>query len=171
MIEEWKAIPGYEGLYEVSNTGRIRTDANKVTSNARFPVRHWKQRIMKPKYLTRSTGKKDARICLWKSGKGKTFLVSRLVAMAWCGGYSDGMTVNHIDGNSENNNADNLEWVTLADNIRHGFDTGLFNNNCIPVTIEICGIQQNFPSMSAASRALGHKDGYISNAIKKRGYF
>lgn len=50
----------------------------------------------------------------------KDHLVARLVAMAWCDGYSPSMTVNHIDGDYRNNAAANLEWLTLADNIRRG---------------------------------------------------
>lgn len=155
MIEEWKDIPGYEGLYEASTFGRIRTNGNKVTSNARYPERHWKQRIMKQKFQSRCTGKRDARICLWKDGKEKTFLVARLIALTWCDGYVDGMTVNHIDGNPENNCADNLEWMTLKENIQHGFSTGLYHHNMKPVTIEVNGEQIQYPSIAAASRAIG----------------
>lgn len=126
-MEQWKMIPGYEGLYEASTHGQIRTAEGKTTSNARYPKRVWKQRVLKQKYAYRKSGHlKDARVCLWKDGKEKTFLVSRLVAMTWCDGYADGLTVNHKDGNPLNNNSDNLEWVSLAENIRHGFKTGLY---------------------------------------------
>ena len=126
-MEEWKAIPGYEGLYEASNLGRIRTAEGKVTYNTRFPHRVWKQRIMKFKYAMRKSGDHmDARVCLWKDRKEKTFLVSRLIAMTWCDGYSDGLTVNHKDGDTLNNCPENLEWISLADNIRHGFSKGLY---------------------------------------------
>lgn len=170
MIEEWRDIPGYEGLYEASNLGRIRTNANKVTSNARYPVRHWKQRIIKQHYMRskRVNGeRKDFRCTLWKDGEPYYYLVARLVAMAWCEGYADGMTVNHIDGNPENNRADNLEWLTQGDNNRHGFRTGLLGKNSIPTTIEINGKMVAFPSMSAASRALGKNNGYISGKLSK----
>jgi hypothetical protein len=127
-MEQWKDIPGYEGLYQASTDGRIRTAEGKTTASARFPHRVWKQRIMKLKYQTRKSGRsKDARVCLWKDGKEKTFLVSRLVALAWCDGYADGLTVNHKDGDPMNNHPDNLEWISLADNIRHGFRTGLYS--------------------------------------------
>lgn len=165
-MEQWKDIPGYEGLYEASNMGRIRTNANKVTSNARFPVRHWKQRVMKLKYQKRSNGKMDARVCLWKDGKEKTFLVARLIALAWCDGYCEGMTVDHIDGNPENNNASNLEWVSIGDNIRRGFENGLFPT-MRPVKVEINGEIRNYRSMSEASRALGYNSGYLSCKLRR----
>lgn len=165
-MEQWRDIPGYEGLYEVSNMGRIRTNANKVTSNTRFPVRRWKQRIMKQKYHKRRSGKADARVCLWKGGKEKTFLVSRLVALAWCEGYRDGMTVDHIDGNPENNHANNLEWVSLADNIRRGFENGLYPTTR-PVSVEVDGTTRDFRSMAEASRALGYNSGYLSCKLRR----
>lgn len=168
-MEQWRDIPGYEGLYEASNMGRIRTNANKVTSNARFPKRHWKQRIIKQKYQKRSNGKTDARVCLWKDGKEKTFLVARLVALAWCDGYSDGMTVDHVDGNPTNNNASNLEWVTLAENIRRGFDNGLYPT-MHQIAMEIDGKTFTFRSLSEASRALGYKSGYLSNRLKREAH-
>lgn len=164
-IEQWKDIPGYESLYEASDCGRIRTHENKVTSSARFKERHWKQRILKQKYQTRRNGKKDARICLWKDGKEKTFLVSRLVAMTWCEGYLPGLTVNHIDGNPENNKAENLEWVTLKRNIQEGFRTGLFpRKSC--VVVEKDGTEKQFASYTDASRYLGKNPGYVSGLIK-----
>ena len=47
--EIWKPIPNYEGIYEASSFGRIRTDKNKITKNKMYEVRHWKQRILKQK--------------------------------------------------------------------------------------------------------------------------
>ena len=59
---------------------------------------------------------------------GEKWLVHRLVANVWCNNESNFSTVNHIDGNKGNNCAENLEWVSLQDNIRHGFDNGLYDN-------------------------------------------
>lgn len=125
-MEQWKDIPGYEGLYQASDLGRIRTCAGKVTSSARFGHRVWKQRIMKQKASISKNGRRDFRVELWKDKEHKTWLVSRLVALTWCEGYTDGMTVNHKNGLSTDNRAANLEWLTKADNIRHGFATGLY---------------------------------------------
>ena len=125
-MEEWKDIPGYEGLYQASNTGEIRTCAGKITSNARYGQRVWKQRIMKQKYSIGKNGRRDFRVELWKDGQHRTWLVSRLVALTWCEGYQDGWTVNHKNGDPKDNRADNLEWLSHGDNIRHGFATGLY---------------------------------------------
>lgn len=126
MEEEWKDIPGYEGLYQASTLGQIRTCEGKVTRSARFPRRVWKQRIMKQKCCANKHGRSDYRVELWKDGQHHTFLVSRLVASTWCDGYKEGFTVNHINGNPLDNRAENLEWLSHGDNIRHGFANGLY---------------------------------------------
>ena len=166
-MELWKSIPNYEGLYEASTEGRIRTAEGKTTRSARFEKRVWKQRIMKTKKSIRKGGKNcDLHVSLWKDGVEKTWLVARLVALAWCDGYTDGMTVNHKDGNPLNNNIENLEWVTLADNIRHGFDNGLFSSQKECILIADNGERIPFKSLSKASAFLGRNNGYISLCIQ-----
>ena len=123
---EWKDIPGYEGLYQASINGEIRTCEGKTTSNARYGSRVWKQRILKFKTSINKKGRLDFRVELWKDGKHKTFLVSRLIALTWCEGYQDGWTVNHKNGVSTDTRAENLEWLSHGDNIRHGFANGLY---------------------------------------------
>lgn len=167
-MEKWRDIPGYETLYQASTEGRIRTCEGKTTRSARFEKRIWKQRIMRQKYQKRKNGPgKDARVCLWKDGNERTHLVSRLVASAWCDGYSEGLTVNHIDGNPQNNRADNLEWVTIGENVRKAFEDGLIRTakKCTLVTEN--GDEFTYRSMAEASRSIGRHTGYISGLIKK----
>lgn len=164
-MELWREIPGYEGIYEASTEGRIRTCEGKVTSTARYPRRVWKQRVLKQKITRNKKGRFDARVNLWKDGKEKTFLVSRLVALAWVDGHAPGLTVNHIDGNHLNNRADNLEWQTLADNIRHGFSTGLYTTKK-PIRLERDGVVYDFDSYAAAGRHIGRGNGYVSFCLK-----
>ena len=164
-MEEWRSIPGYEGIYEASNLGRIRTVEGKITSNARYQKRVWKQRVLKPKYKARrGSGKKDAQVTLWKDGKDRMFILARLVAMAWCDGYSEGMTVNHIDGDTLNNRVENLEWMSLSENIRHGFNTGQYKQ--IPCTIiNSKGEQKCFRSRQEASQSIGRNKSYIEQCV------
>lgn len=166
-MENWKDIPGYEGLYQASTEGRIRTCEGKITASARFPTRVWKQRIMKQKIHKNKKGRADARVCLWKDGKEKTHLVSRLVAKTWCDGYSEGLTVNHKNGQPLDNRAENLEWCSLTDNIRHAFDFGLVSSQLTTTLISDSGEELSFKSMSAASKFLGRSKSYVSNAIAK----
>ena len=168
MQEQWRDIPGYEGLYQASNTGKIRTSPGKVTSNKKCDKRVWQSRVMKHKHKT--NGKRnDAAVTLWKDGTPKDFLVSRLVAMAWVDGYSPELTVNHIDGNPSNNCSENLEWVTRAKNIQKGFEDGLYANLQKAVELRSETSTLLFRSMSDAGRFLGRGPGYIYNSMMRRG--
>lgn len=165
-MEKWKPIPGYVGIYEASDLGRIRSVDGKATSNARYDKRVWRGRIMRQKITENKKGRKDARVSLWRDGIEKTHLVSRLVATAWVGTPMEGMTVNHINGNPLDNRPTNLEWVTLSENIRKGFETGLYDSTMKPVTlVSSTGEQTRFPSMAEATRWLGRSCGYVSNTI------
>ena len=161
----WKDIPGFEDIYQASNTGNIRTKPGKVTSNRRYAHREWKTRVLKVKYCGNGR-RKDARVTLWKDGKESDHLVSRLVAMTWVDGYAPGLTVNHIDGNPKNNSVENLEWLSLADNVRKGYETGLFANCQNPITLIGDSDRVSFAYMAQASRFLGRNNGYIHNCIR-----
>lgn len=154
--EIWKDIPGYEGLYQASSLGRIKTIGDKHKSI-----------IMKGRGNNPKTG---SRVGLWK-----VFLVARLIGMTFLempitSGKDRGseITINHKDGNRLNNELSNLEWLTLADNIRHAFRTGLMPHLRPVILIDDkTGEHYEFNSMSEASRWLGRVDGYLSTAIKK----
>lgn len=163
-MEKWKDIPDYEGIYEASTLGRIRSKPGKTTFSKRHGTRHWQTRVLKQKG-NREYGK---RVTLWKDGKPKDLLVARIVAMTWVDGYQECLTVNHIDGDRLNNNVENLEWVTLADNIRHGFETGLYTS-VVPIKLKHIhtGDVYEFKSLAEASRFLGKNNGYVSGKLKK----
>ena len=166
-MEIWKDIPHYENLYEASNHGNIRTKNGKITSSARFPKRVWKQRIMKQKYRITKRGRKDALVCLWKNGKPHYHLVSRLIASAFHGDYLfSKLTVNHKDGNTLNNTANNLEWMTRAENIQYGFSNGQFDS----IMKHVCVVSKNGERIEARSyseldRKLGRYKGYVSRCF------
>lgn len=159
-MEVWKDIPGYEGIYQASTFGRIRTVEGKTTFTTRHGVRHWKSRILKGRGDNPKTGK---RVSLWKDGKSKDWLVARLVAITFLGYPPEGFTVNHKDGNRLNNSLDNLEWLSLADNIRHAFDTGLHTTKAVELSRN--GITITFESMAKCDKFLERPKGYTSNAI------
>lgn len=124
---------------------------------------------MRPRWENRKrTGKADSRVDLWKDGKVKTFLVARLVAMTFLPVPYGKLTVNHIDGDTTNNRADNLEWVTSSENNKHGFETGLFNSiQTETVLVDENGGEISFPSMAKASFFLGRNHGYVSAVINR----
>ena len=120
MKEEWKSTEGYWPHVEVSNIGRIRTKTRVATSiNGINQTRQGK--IIAPYignhgYLVVQIKVRDER---------PKALVHRLVAQAFVSGYRAELSVNHIDGNKFNNVFTNLEWITLADNTRKQWETGL----------------------------------------------
>lgn len=167
-MEIWKPIPEYEGLYEASSYGRIRSAEGKTTYSVRHGKRIWKQRIINPKGCAdfRKTG---YRVTLWKDKKPKDFLVARLVCTTFHENLiNTKMTVNHKDGNRLNNRIENLEWLTLADNIKDGFRTGLYKSTKKPVfLISSDGKKRKFDSMSSCSAFLGRNKGYINNCLSR----
>lgn len=164
MTEIWKDVVGYEGIYEVSNRGRIRTHENKTTYTKRHGIRKWKQRYLKDK----TPNGRDFRVALWKDGKVKYYLVHRLVAFAFIPLAEGKEYINHIDGNAKNNCVDNLEWCNHLENNRHAFENNLIKTEK-PVILESEDgkILKEFKGMSAASRYLKRNNGYISGILKK----
>lgn len=160
-MEIWKDIEDYPG-YQVSNLGRVRT-YNKITFTEKHGERHWQDRILKQK-LTKFN---MYRVELWNDKGHKTISVHRLVAVAFLGKPSDEkMTVNHKDGNRKNNCVENLEWLSLADNIRHGFHNGFFSSAKPIILIDGSGNEYSFYSKSEACRFLNRSNSYITIQIK-----
>ena len=111
MIEEWRPIEGYEGLYEVSNTGRVRS-LDKYDSMNRF----LRGRILR--LFTDGLGYLRAQ--LYSNSKRKSFLVHRLVAQAFIPNPDNLPQVNHRDENPSNDSVDNLEWCDGKYNVNYG---------------------------------------------------
>jgi len=114
MEEIWKDIKGYEGLYQVSNLGRVkRMGRVNVYSNMRARVEH-------EKVLKLSNNKFGYKlVSLTKNKKENTFLIHRLVAIAFIENKNKYPNVNHLDNNPSNNFFYNLQWCTQKQNIQH----------------------------------------------------
>lgn len=167
MEEIWKDIPRYEG-YQASNLGRIRTH-NKITYTKRHGIRHWKDRILHFKPSTNSKQRSEQgmgyRVDLWKDGKPKTLLVARLVATTFLEDLiNTNMTVNHKNGNRLDNRVENLEWLSLADNIRYGFENNQYQQHEIILFNDT--EYHKFRSKSLACIFLKRKHSYIYDCIK-----
>lgn len=166
-MEVWKDVKGYEGLYEVSSKGRVRTKEGKTTYrilNGRKQKRVWKSRVLKEK----NPSGRDVRVSLWKNRKEKSWLVHRLVAMAFLPNTDNKPSINHIDGNPRNNNVENLEWVTYKENSNHAFDNDLMRNN-VKVVLQCSETDElfSFRSMAKASEFMGRNPGYVSGQLIK----
>ena len=123
MNEIWKPIKDYEGLYEVSNLGRVK--ALTRTINKGKCHRTWEEHYLK--YAIDRGG--YVRTSLAKNGINKTVKVHRLVAEAFLPKVEGRDFINHIDGNKQNNCISNLEFVTRTENMKHAFKIGLKSND------------------------------------------
>lgn len=168
-MEIWKDIPNYEGQYQASSYGRIRSTPGRVTFTKMHGERRWESRIIKPKKCS-DYNLCGYRVTLWKCNKPKDFLVARLVCTTFHENLIDTkMTVNHINGNRLDNRPENLEWLTLSDNIKAGFKTGLYKKLQKKQTIRRISDNKifEFDSRSECSRWLGRNCGYITLAIER----
>jgi hypothetical protein len=134
MEEIWKDIIGYEGLYQVSNLGRVKSLSRKI----RY-INHYNNqeyfRLTKEKIISIGKTRGYNSINLSKNGIHVTCRLCRLVAIHFIENKENKSDVNHIDGNKENDCVLNLEWNTKKENMQHAVKTGLWkpkkgSDNC-----------------------------------------
>jgi hypothetical protein len=114
-MEEWRNISGYEGFYQISNFGRVKSIAKKRTGKT-YPYKIPHIRIASVNrggYL---------QIGLHKGDKKKTVLIHRLVLQEFSKISGDGLDCNHINGIKTDNRLENLEWATRKENILHSIN-------------------------------------------------
>lgn len=120
MEEIWKDIVGYEGLYEVSSLGSVKSIGRSKLVGINGGTYNLGDMLLKPR---KSRGYNVVVLC--KLGKTKNFLVHRLVAAAFLENKDNKATVNHINGNKTDNRLENLEWATPSEQQKHAFSIGL----------------------------------------------
>lgn len=146
--EVWKDIEGYEGLYQVSSWGRVRSTYRGG-------------RILKSLVTTYGY----LRVTLYKSNVGKCQFIHRLVAQAFIPNPQNKPEINHIDENKENNFVDNLEWVTTKENLNYGTRNLRASKSlskpiiCIETGIEYYGTHE-------CARKMGLKPSNINKVLK-----
>jgi hypothetical protein len=127
-MEVWKDVVGFEGAYQVSNIGRVRSIDRYITSKHSSGTEY--TRLLKGKILTPEKPRFDDPYILYylkKDGKRHFGKAHRLVAFAFIPKIEGKNFVNHKDCNPQNNNVDNLEWVTHRENVQHAYDNGRIN--------------------------------------------
>ena len=130
MEEIWRDITGYEGLYQVSNLGKVRL----LKNNKELKQSVW--------------GNGYTRVVLLE----KCFLLHRIIAVAFISNPENKKCVNHIDGNKKNNYINNLEWCTHSENMKHAWDIGLHSKKHLYKTV--CCIDTGEIFKSATDAAL-----------------
>lgn len=185
MNEIWKDIKDYEGLYQVSNLGRVKSLERNVPFTNRWGQRiaHLqKERILKAKkqfngYLA---------LALSKDGKHKTYLVHRLVAETFILKTDNQLQVDHINGDKTDNRVDNLRWCTAKENCLNPLwveksknvseetrkklsDKAKHSHNKPVLQFDLHGnFVQEWPSVAEAQRQLGFNRSNICDCLKGR---
>ena len=117
--EIWKDIEGAEGLYKISNYGRVKTNKKRIGENSEI---EFVDKILKGA-LTK-LGYNRTKVC-YRNGKFKMFSTHRLVAKHFIPNPDNKPEINHIDGIKTNNHVSNLEWCTRSENMKHAVQLGL----------------------------------------------
>lgn len=170
-MEVWKDIEGYEGLYQVSNIGRVKSLEKYV------PGKNGCKQVRRERILNCSVnGSGYPHFSIYKDGVVKTVLVHRIVASAFLDNPLQLPEVNHIDGDKTNNRSENLEWCTEKQNVRHAWENGINRmtdkhresarkvglNNGKKV---LCSNGVVYPSGCEAARQLGLSQGNVWSVL------
>lgn len=177
MTEIWKDVVGYEGLYEVSNLGKVRSK-DRVTiqnNNGTCVSAKYKGKMLKG----RTDPRGYTRVHISKNGKPEAVSVHRIVAMAFCDKPEGCDIVNHLDNDPSNNSANNLEWTTYKGNMQWAAIQGRMKPNYenlkkaqeshkkAVIAIDSDGNESFYESMREASEALNIKGSHIGDACRK----
>lgn len=158
MSEEiWKDIKGYEGIYQVSNLGKVKSLTRNSLNNSNTKDRLLKQGVTKKGY---------ASVTLCKDKVRRTYRVHRLVAEAFIPNHENKPQVNHIDEDKTNNRDDNLEWMTNKENRNHGTAIKrMCITNSKPIICTKGNIKEKYASQKEFCLKYALSRGHVSEAI------
>lgn len=168
-MEKWRDIQGYEGLYQVSESGGVKR-LSHIAEYKDGAKHHYEERTLSP--VLQATGYLTVTLC--RGGEQRPVGVHRLVAETFIPNPDNKPQVNHIDGCKTNNKASNLEWCTAKENSDHAWRLGLSKitdkhktpagKNAKP--IECLETGEIFKSAREAERRLGISNQNISKVLK-----
>lgn len=175
MQEIWKTVPGYEGYYDVSSLGRIRSHDR---STMRVDGKRFSKRGRILSLNLERKGYLSVRLCVERVHT--IFKAHRLVALAFLPPASPGQQINHINGVKTDNRPENLEWVSAQENVLHAFASGLCitrqgvanGHSILGVESVLESIEMHRAGLSCAhiSRHFGVSEGTIRNILKGRSW-
>ncbi len=161
-MDNWKDIPSYEGIYKISDTGKVR-------SVERY-VKHRKNQILIKGRIRKLKSHRSGYLCIdLHKGESvdKWFQVHRLVGIAFIPNPDNKPEINHIDGNKSNNHYTNLEWCTRSENMKHAYDIGLIiNPSRKSVTITKDDMILKFTNCYEADKHIGCSGGNVSRVAR-----
>ena len=163
--EEWLSIRGFEGAYEVSNLGRVRS-LERIEAVRTSKISPFKRK-RKGKFLKQYVDRYGYMKVVLQNGKPNYFTVHRLVATAFIPNPEGKDSVDHVDCNTKNNCVWNLRWVTNKENLYHSHSLGRQIINATPIVAKNDkGEIFHFPSQREASRHTGLTQSTISRALR-----
>lgn len=148
MSEIWKDVPQYEGLYQVSNTGKVKSLSHYTRNNVKGGKRLTNGKVLSQYKMPNGY----LQVQLSKNESRKKYYVHRLVANAFLKNEQGLSDVNHIDGDKNNNSIENLEWCSHKDNQVHMVDNGLTRKSKPVMCIETGMV---YRSMTEAEKQTG----------------
>lgn len=165
-MEVWKDIKGYEGLYQVSNLGRVKSlkrqrDVNLLYSNTA---------TVPEKILKYGTSQGYLAVTLAKNKVNKKIRVHKLVALNFIPNPENKPYINHKDGNKHNNNVENLEWITPKENTKHAYANKLMHPhfNVINQYDTEGNFIKSWNGYSEINKVLGYSQQNICHCCKRR---
>ena len=157
--EEWRDIAGWEGMYQVSNKGRVRSlDRVVVKSDG-------SSALLKGKIISASKNMTHCNVQLYKDNKEYNKGVHRLVAQTFIPNPKNLPEVDHIDNNPFNNCVENLRWVSSKENAAHRVVSG---KSCKAKAIMCLDTGEVFKSLSAAGRSVQASTQQVIDSIKSK---
>lgn len=167
--EEWRPVKGYEGRYEISSYGRIRSlDRDVIQIFNGIPhTRHLKGKLLKP--TSNGNGYLSVRVIIPEQSQKtvKILVIHREVAKTFIPNPNNYPVVNHIDGNKSNNISSNLEWCTYQYNTQHAYNNGHAPINPRKIKIRCIENGMIFESETSAANWAGGNQSNVSTAIRK----
>lgn len=162
--EVWKPVKGYEGYYEVSNQGRVKSlvgwNGHKYVNREKI-ISGWKQKTSKDGSYQRFV------VRLKKNGKGKELKVHRITAEAFIPNIGNKPNINHIDGNPLNNKVENLEWCTQKENVEHAVKTGLIKVSAYQNKEELIELYKEGHSIKELSKRFVSNEKSVRNVLNE----
>lgn len=160
-MEIWKDIREYEGVYQVSNFGKVKRLAYEIKNpspKANGSILKFKEHLLTPRKVTHGY----LSVILYKKGKPKNYKIHRLVAEAFIPNPDRLSEVNHKDENKMNNHIDNLEWVTHKENANYGTRPSRIGNKHSKI-VKCIETDIIYPSLAKAAEQTGIDSRRISD--------